>query len=352
MKARLDNREVVRMAYRLILGREPENDNVLDFEFSDFQDLRQQFMSSEEFKVVSNEFFNKQNAIKVIKNFEQFNDFVAKFQRRDFEGADFDFLRSYVLDFNAFVKLFNTPRLSDDPFSDEYAQWEMLFFEFLSGRDYSFDSEGLNESAILPYMTSPPTFEMALDTKIHLLKTHADLLNILRPTPEMSVLEMGSGGGSLLELFGRCGCRVTGLDASKGFAEYAKSRLNTQHINGGVVHGSFYDVEKLNDKFDLIIFESSFHHCCEPVRLLRILREKLSSNGKIIFVNEPMYSHYDRPWGIVRYDGEVMYQIRGVGWLELAFRPDFFEECLRLTGYKFVVHTLFDGMAVYEASKQ
>ena len=87
-------------------------------------------MSSDEFRVASSEFFNKQNEIKVIKNFEQFDDFVARFQGRDFEGNDVDFLQGYVLDFDAFKKLFNTPRLSDDPFSSEYHNWEMSFFRW------------------------------------------------------------------------------------------------------------------------------------------------------------------------------------------------------------------------------
>ena len=51
----LDRKDIVLMAYKLILGREPENDNALNRHFTDYQDLRQQFMNSEEFKQIISE---------------------------------------------------------------------------------------------------------------------------------------------------------------------------------------------------------------------------------------------------------------------------------------------------------
>jgi len=47
----MKDREMVRMAYMLILGREPESDYVLEREFKDIYELRKEFFSSEEFNV-------------------------------------------------------------------------------------------------------------------------------------------------------------------------------------------------------------------------------------------------------------------------------------------------------------
>jgi len=46
----ISNETMVKLAYNLILGREPENDAVLKTRFTDYQDLRQKFLDSEEFK--------------------------------------------------------------------------------------------------------------------------------------------------------------------------------------------------------------------------------------------------------------------------------------------------------------
>ena len=45
----MKDRKMVRMAYRLILGREPESDEVLDRVFVDINELREQFLNSDEF---------------------------------------------------------------------------------------------------------------------------------------------------------------------------------------------------------------------------------------------------------------------------------------------------------------
>jgi FkbM family methyltransferase len=45
----MTDRETVRMAYRLILGREPESDTVLDRRFEDIHALREEFLNSKEF---------------------------------------------------------------------------------------------------------------------------------------------------------------------------------------------------------------------------------------------------------------------------------------------------------------
>jgi len=45
----ISSKEMVRIAYNLILGREPENDYVLDRQFNDYHELRDQLMNSDEF---------------------------------------------------------------------------------------------------------------------------------------------------------------------------------------------------------------------------------------------------------------------------------------------------------------
>jgi len=78
-----------------------------------------------------------------ICNFSEYDEFVRKCIEQDFGNLDFfSFSTQYRLNFDSFVKLYGTPHPYGDPFSDEYRQWEMSFFEFLSGKAYSFEVEG------------------------------------------------------------------------------------------------------------------------------------------------------------------------------------------------------------------
>jgi len=283
--------------------------------------------------------FNDENKISmekqmptIIYDFEQLDTFINNYTHCNYEGSHYEFLRSYQIDFQSFVELFGKQPPNCDPFSEEYAQWEMSFHRFLSGKDYNYDLEGSGS----PPENVPPTcwdwFDM--DSRIHSMRTYADLLDVIRPKLDTTVLEMGVGWGNLAELLGRCGCIIYGVDACKSSVNYVKNRLDVQNINSCIIHGSFFDIEKLDTRFNVVIFESSFHHCAEPVRLLNVIKEKLSPDGRVYFFKDAISSDLDRPWGMVRYDGETMFQVRYRGWLELGYRMDFFEQALNKTGFK------------------
>ena len=298
---------------------------------------------------VAHFFIKKIMRVNIIKNFEQYDAFIKKYELREFGDLDESmFLRSYMLDFNSFIKLFGSHPHGCDPFSDEYVKWEMAFFEFLSGKRYSFDSEGFDAPA---NTKSIPTDFWNMNYRIHQMRIYADLLDKIRPKAGEHVLEMGFGWGYLLELFGRCGCHVTGVDVSKNFVEYAANLLSAQNIKANLFCGAFYDIDSFDEKFDLIIFDNSFHHCGEPLRLLEILNKKTSAGCRIFFVNEPIMMYADRPWGIIRYDGETILQIRKRGWLELGYRIDFFKELLCRAGFQLKnTYSMCDGNMLYEAA--
>lgn len=287
----------------------------------------------------------------LISSFVQFDEFIDKYEKRDYMETEISFLRKYRIDFDSFVGLFGQLPPNSDPFSNEYAKWELDFFEFLSGGEYSFESEGLDEDqGIRELAELPPTGYMDLEKRIHDMRFYAGFLEAVKPRKGSHTLEMGFGLGNLLELLGRHGCVVSGIDASRAQAIYVKERLAAQNINTGeLICGSFYDVDKISGKYDLIVFEGSFHHCGEPVKLLTMLHDVLAADGKIVFFKEPIDSFSDRPWGVVRYDGESMLQIRQKGWLELGYRTDFFKELLDKTGFKCNTHPMSDGTTLYEA---
>ena len=258
-------------------------------------------------------------------------------------------MSSYFFDFESFVRLFGKLPPNCDPFSYEYTNWEMSFFNFLSGKNYCFELEGHD---CCGHETLPPTVYLDIDTRISSMRTYADFLDIARPEPGMRILEMGCGQGNLLELLGRCGCNITGIEVSKSMVEYTLYRLASQNIKGRVACGTYYDVEMLDEKFDMVVFEASFHHCGEPVRLLELLYKHTTDNAKIFLLREPISPNFDRPWGIVRYDTETIVTIRLRGWLELGFRTDYFNALLQKTGFKLLnTHVLGDHTPIFEIVK-
>ncbi|HBU12916.1 MAG TPA: hypothetical protein DEB31_09410 [Clostridiales bacterium] len=343
--------ELVRNAYRLILGREPESEAVLDMEFLDVYALRKQFMQSEEFQSrLKNDTYL--NHVYRIDSFEAYDKFIEACKQCEEIGLD---MRQTVwphvqFEKESFFKLFGSVPPKCDPFSKKYANWEFAFFEFLSGRKYSLDNEGVLD--ISQFLEQPPNILYPLDVQIKYYQKYAGFLEVIRPKTGDRALEMGFGRGALLEVLGRCGCRVAGLDASPSFYEYTKNRLSSQHIEAELIQGPFFDINQISGVFDLVIFEASFHHCMDPVRLLGMVNKKLAIGGRVIFMSEPIDPSSDRPWGFVRYDGETLMVARKFGWLEYGFRTDFFEQLLNRTGFEVrAVHPQTNDAPMYEAVK-
>ena len=355
--------QMVLMAYKLILGREPENDAVLQRHFANVEDLRRFFLCSPEFinSSIANEIHLAREGggyhlslsppnvgFNQIKTFEQYDDFIKSAIQAN---LDPQMLSTYKLDFEEFVKLYGTSPPCCDPFSDEYRDWELSFFQFLSGQEYCVEKEGQHFNVELEKL-KPPTLGQSIDKRAESNHNYMEMLKRTRLKRGLRVLEMGFGHGNLLELLGRTGFQVSGIDASKEFVEYSKWRLESQNINANLICGSFYDVGNFDDLFDVVIFESSFHHCGDPVRLFNKLNTKLASKGRVIFLRDGIYFNADRPWGVICHDGASIFQIRHRGWMELGYRRDFFEELLKRTGFKLCgVYPMSNGIALYEAVK-
>jgi len=293
--------------------------------------------------------------VNYIRNFEELDDFIEKSIRGDYKGkSHIEFLREYVLDFDSFTNELGSKPPDCSPFINDYRLWEMTFFEFLSGKKYNVESEGVSEDWIKKYAyEKPPTINWSTSEYVSRMKIYIEFLEICMPMADMHILEMGSGMGYLLELFGRRGCHVTGIEISEAFAEYSRNLLQTQHISNEIICCSYYEADNLNKQYDIVVFDASFHHCHDPMSVLKMLYAKVSDEGSVFFLNEPIHDNYDRPWGVVRYDGESLLQIRALGWLEFGYRADFFAELLCRAGFNFVsTHDMSNGSKLFVARKK
>jgi len=61
----------------------------------------------------------------------------------------------------------------------------------------------------------------------------------------------------------------------------------------GFLHGSIFDLNADENRYDIIFLSQAFHHIEEPIRLLRFLKQLLSENGVILIVGEHYYTRLD-----------------------------------------------------------
>ena len=88
----------------------------------------------------------------------------------------------------------------------------------------------------------------------------------------------------------------------------------------------------MHDKYNAVIFQSSFHHCLHFDDLIKVIRSNvLAEGGRIYFFCEPIYKNYTFPWGL-RHDGESIWAITCNHWLELGFDWNFFFKLMLRNG--------------------
>lgn len=88
---------------------------------------------------------------------------------------------------------------------------------------------------------------------------------------------------------------LTNLDISHHrIHKLAPFTMNHYGINKNVnfMHGSVFDMDESENKYDIIFMSQAFHHIEEPIRLLRFLKQMLSKNGSVVIVGEHFFSNF------------------------------------------------------------
>lgn len=125
---------------------------------------------------------------------------------------------------------------------------------------------------------------------------------------------------------------------SEKLLNYVKQRTSGLPGQVSTVKGDMNDLE-LVDSFDAIIFFESFHHCSNPLGLLRRLPKLLEPEGMVVFAGEPIVAKgcpaVPYPWGL-RLDGLSLWFIRKLGWLELGYQEPYLLGLLERLGWNVV----------------
>jgi tRNA (mo5U34)-methyltransferase len=115
-----------------------------------------------------------------------------------------------------------------------------------------------------------------------------------------TVLDVGCNAGFYcFEMKRRGAERVLGIDSDEGYLAQARFAARLQHLDVEFRNLSVYEVERLGEKFDWVLFLGVFYHLRYPLLALDLLREYVVRN-KFVFqsmqrgsrVSEPIEADY------------------------------------------------------------
>ncbi|MBG0812540.1 class I SAM-dependent methyltransferase [Methylosinus sp. H3A] len=246
--------------------------------------------------------------------------------------------RAAAISDNALRDVFNSYHLApptdlpSDPFSVEYLRYQMDFYQRISGKAYDRQNEVTKFD-----VAGAVRFPYPYQTNSHLragehYQAMGFLLRSLSLGHPSRILEFGPGWGNTTLALARLGHKVTAVDIEVSFCELIKRRAALYDLDIEVINDDFYLSERLNRQFDAVLFFECFHHCADHNRLLTALDRVVAPGGAIYFGSEPISSDFPMPWGL-RLDGESMWAVRRMGWMELGFRDDYFREALTRKGW-------------------
>jgi ubiquinone/menaquinone biosynthesis C-methylase UbiE/DNA-binding transcriptional ArsR family regulator len=104
--------------------------------------------------------------------------------------------------------------------------------------------------------------------------------------PMRALLDLGTGTGRMLELFGPIIDRGLGLDLSLDMLAFARARLDRAGLRHcSVRQGDIYDLALANDAFDAVIIHQVLHFLDDGARAIREAARVLRPAGSLLVVD-------------------------------------------------------------------
>jgi SAM-dependent methyltransferase len=149
-------------------------------------------------------------------------------------------------------------------------------------------------------------------------------------------LEYGAGFGHTALTLARLGVNVDTVDISRTFCSHVQAQADFFGVPLKAHLGRFGDNPRPGQKYKLIWFYESFHHCVDFLQVVPRLAEHLAEDGRVILGGEPIGEQENDavpyPWG-VRLHSEVIAVMRQTRWFELGFTEAFLMALFARAGF-------------------
>lgn len=244
--------------------------------------------------------------------------------------------------FDEIRKLWTSTRIEycydcSDPYSPEYKQEVLNLYKQLTTESYNSINELTSTKQTADqFHIGYPWVTQNLEVISQELAKVVQAMRALysRRLEGGKLIEFGAGWGNLAIPLARSGQHMTVVDIDDGFLLRIQKIAAQDGLKINCLKGDFLQVAKsITEKYDAVLFQSSFHHCLDFASILDVIRDRiLATNGSIFFFSEPIYKDFAFPWGL-RYDGESLWAIMCNKWLELGFDEDFFLDLMLRKGF-------------------
>jgi SAM-dependent methyltransferase len=230
-----------------------------------------------------------------------------------------------------------------DPLSPAYAEQQMKLWRLVSGVERPYDAAVDEKEAPVKGVDAVrlPGFYMrrdagaVLSASDHVLATGM-MLKHSGLKPGDWALEYGAGYGQTALALARLGVNVDTVDISSTFCNFVQQQADFFQVPLRAHQGQFGLNPRPGQRYQLVWFYESFHHCLEFPGLLAHLTALLADGGQVMLAGEPMvereYAAVPYPWG-VRLHSEVVAVVRRFHWFELGFSEDFLYQLFTHAGF-------------------
>lgn len=114
----------------------------------------------------------------------------------------------------------------------------------------------------------------------------AAIASALANRPFRSLLDLGTGTGRILELFGREIERGLGIDLSLDMLAVARARLERAGLRHcSVRQGDIYDLAMPRDSFDVVVIHQVLHYLDDGAKAIREAARVLRPDGRLLVVD-------------------------------------------------------------------
>jgi ArsR family transcriptional regulator len=143
-----------------------------------------------------------------------------------------------------------------------------------------------NQRAATYFRTNAQAWDRIRSLHIDEREVERSLLAALPNGRVRDLLDIGTGTGRLLELFGPTIERGIGIDLSHDMLTYARVNLDDGGLtNCQVRHGDMYQLALDGDSFDAVTIHQVLHYADEPGRVIREAARVLRPGGRMVIAD-------------------------------------------------------------------